>query len=183
MLAALVSLLLLVPGSGCRKKRPTRLPQQQSLPDLGLVQTWATRSYEDEESRFRVELPGTPIESEETDPDPDNLVVRHMAQFRDGESELLLMWSELSQVVEGEEAQLAVLKEVVGGWAQAGLDIRENEAGALDACSARILRGTLDRQPVEGRIAICEGTLIQIVASGTYVEDAKRVFDSFIWLP
>lgn len=171
-----------MPTSGCRKKQPTRTPEEQSLPALGLVQTWATRSYEDEESRFRVELPGTPIESEETDADPDNLVVRHMAQFRDGESELLLMWSELPSPAKNDEAKLAVLQEVVAGWAEAGLNMSENEAGVLGACSARALRGTLDKLPVEGRIAICEGTLIQIVASGTYVEDAKRVFDSFIWL-
>ena len=167
--------------AGCKKKQTTRSPEN-AIPEMSELKIWRTRSYEDEESRFRVELPGTPIETEETDEDPGALVVRHTAQFRDGDSELLLMWNDLSAPVEEGEAEHAVLEEVVGGWAEAGLEMSENQPGVLGACSARTLRGTLDKQPVEGRIAICGDTLIQIVASGTYVEDAKRVFDSFVWL-
>jgi hypothetical protein len=178
-----MALAVLVAGTGCKKKRASSTTSpDSSVPEMANLTVWQTRSYEDEESRFRVELPGVPIESEETDSDPATLVVRHMAQFRDGESELLLMWNDLSAPVEDDEAERAVLDEVLGGWSDAGLEMKDGSGGQLGTCATRALRGTLEKQPIEGRIAICDATLIQIVASGTYVEDAKRVFDSFVWL-
>ena len=169
-------------GGACKKKaaattRPDATPEAVAEFPLG-----ESLVFEDEESLFRVELPGTPTESEETDDDPDSLVVRHSAQFRNGESELLVMWNEVLDAPEDPAEQLALLQEVAGGWAESGLKLESNEPASLGPCTARQLRGTLEKQPVEGKLAICDQTLIQIVASGTYLDDALRVFDSFEWL-
>lgn len=174
-------LAVLCVATACKKsgasQRPDAAPPAIAEFSLGNIQ-----SYEDEESRFRVELPGTPVESEETDANPESLVVRHTAQFRDGDSELLLMWNEVIDAPSDKEPILEILDDVAKGWTQAGLQISDKSPTTLGPCVARALRGKLENQPVEGKVAICGDTLIQIVGSGTYVDDAASVFESFEWL-
>ena len=177
----LALLVLLAALPACKKKNSTRSPDAApaAIAEFPLGES---QYFEDEESLFRVELPGTPIESEETDDDPNSLVVRHSAQFRDGDSELLLMWNEVLEPPTEPADKFALLAEVAAGWTDSGLKIHEQPPTEMGGCAAREIRGRLEKQPVEGRLAICDDTLIQIVASGTYVDDAPRVFDSFVWL-
>jgi hypothetical protein len=174
-------LALTCSGTACKKSGASNRPES-APPAIADFPVGDVQSYEDEESLFRVELPGTPVESQETDDDPESLVVRHTAQFRDGDSELLLMWNEVIDAPSDQADILEVLDEVAQGWTEAGLEISDKSPDELGPCVARALRGKLEKQPVEGKIAICEDTLIQIVGSGTYVDDARSVFESFEWL-
>ena len=181
--AGLGALVLAAPGC---KKRPSVGPSDAAPPAVAELPRGDGGWFEDEEQLFRIFLPGSPNLAEEAEIRHETPTISRTAQIKEDEDELLVIWSDFSALIRpcievpcaaGE----ALLGEVLEGWIEAGLKLESRAPFEVEGCTGLRIEGRLDSRPVEARLLVCDGTLVQLVASGRWLESAPRVFGSFDW--
>lgn len=169
----------MIASAACKKRTVNEL--DAAPPAIGELPPGEGGWFEDEASSFRIHLPANPVLAEEVSQKQGAPTLSHTAQIKEDDDEILVMWTQLV-ATPGAAEQDQLLDEVVAGWAKAGMTVTQVGPTKLSRCAGRMLAGRVDKKQVDARVLVCDDTLIQLVTSGRFVEDALDVFETFEWL-
>src|SRR5690606_37683512 len=176
--------LCLVGPPGCKRRGATAAISDAAPAAVAELPKGDGGWFEDEEQLFRIFLPEAPNLAEESELRHEVPTISRTAQVKSGGDELLVIWSDLRAFVrscaeEPCDESVALLDEVLSGWEKAGMSIDGRAPSNLEGCAGVRIEGRLESRPVTAHILFCDGTLVQLVASGSWLVEAPRVFGSF----
>src|SRR5690606_5341124 len=159
--------LCLVGLPGCKRRGATAAISDAAPAAVAELPKGDGGWFEDEEQLFRIFLPEAPNLAEESELRHEVPTISRTAQAKTAGDEL--------------DESVALLDEVLSGWEKAGMSIDGRAPSNLEGCAGVRIEGRLESRPVTAHILFCDGTLVQLVASGSWLVEAPRVFGSFEW--